>query len=39
VDVSAAKALSENDNPIGALQAAGWLNNDLFEFSPMYRKE
>jgi hypothetical protein len=39
VDVSAAKALSESDNPIGALKAAGWLNSDLFEFSPMYRKE
>jgi hypothetical protein len=38
VENSEAKALSEQDAPLDALRAAGWLNEDLFEFSPMYHK-
>ncbi|HGM5549885.1 ATP-binding protein [Pseudomonas koreensis] len=38
VESSEAKALSEHDAPLDALRAAGWLNEDLFEFSPMYHK-
>jgi ABC-type dipeptide/oligopeptide/nickel transport system ATPase component len=39
VEFSEAKALSEHDSPLEALRAAGWINNDLFEFSPTYRKK
>ncbi|WP_415760991.1 ATP-binding protein [Pseudomonas sp. CP4] len=39
VESSEAKALSEHDTPLDALRSAGWLNEDLFEFSPMYQKE
>lgn len=39
VETSEAKTLSEHDAPLNALRAAGWLNNDLFEFSPMHRKK
>lgn len=39
VEFSEAKALSEHDSPLAALKAAGWINNDLFEFSPTYRKK
>jgi len=39
VESSEAKSLSEHDNPLDALRAADWLNEDLFEFSPMYQKK
>ncbi len=39
VESSEAKSLSEHVDPLDALRAADWLNEDLFEFSPMYQKE
>ncbi|MDD0976460.1 ATP-binding protein [Pseudomonas fontis] len=38
VDTSELDALIEHKTPLDALREAGWLNNDLFEFSPTYRK-
>jgi hypothetical protein len=38
-ETSEARAISNNEDPLSALQAAGWMNNDLFEFSSLYRKE
>ncbi|WP_085706603.1 ATP-binding protein [Pseudomonas sp. B35(2017)] len=39
VESSEAQILSEHDSTLAALRAAGWMNNDLFEFSPTYRKK
>ena len=39
VENSEAKSLSEHEAPLDALRAAGWLNEDLFEFSPMYQEK
>jgi len=36
---SFARSISESSDPLAALRDAAWLNEDLFEFSPMYRKE
>lgn len=38
VATSEAKVLSEQPDTLAALKSAGWLNTDLFEFSPAYRK-
>lgn len=38
VETSEAKALSEQPDSLVALKSAGWINTDLFEFSPAYRK-
>ena len=38
VEASEARALSESEDSIEALKSAGWINSDLFEFSPLYRR-
>lgn len=39
VDTPEAHALIKSEDSIGALKIAGWINSDLFEFSPLYRSE
>lgn len=38
VEPSEAQTLSQQPETIEALKTAGWINTDLFEFSPTYRK-
>ncbi|OPK06020.1 ATP-binding protein [Pseudomonas sp. VI4.1] len=37
-ETSMARTISSSEDPLRAMQNAGWLNQDLFEFSPLYRK-
>jgi len=30
--------ISQSDDPLQSLREAGWINQDIFEFSPAYRK-
>lgn len=38
IEQSVARAISGSEDPMGALREAGWLSDDLLEFSPLYRK-